>query len=675
MRRVFKIVSLQFAFALAWFTLVRAAFLWVYFDLFQSHGLLAVGRSFLHGVRFDLSVIAVVYGTLNLALFMPFAFFRKRLFLSFVQWTGLVFLLALFYIQVVDLGYYEISGRRLGNELFALGNDVPEMVKTVLLDRPFESAGYVAGNFLLAWLWLKVWKRFVFKRRTSLLIPLGQEESLRFKLAMPVAGILFLLFGTVVARGGFQIKPLSISDAFDGPSLELGHLSLNAPFTSLVYLTEAKGKKYHFKSEREAVKTVRSMLQTEEKNYLDENYTFFRKTHSKPEGIRKRNVVLLIMESFTNYMMKGRPGSKENLLPFLTELSKKSLFFENFIASGTRSFEGMVSILYGLNANPDFFFIYSPYEQNFSVPLPAVYRQYGYQTSFVFGIFYNSFKMHNLAKRAGFANVVSKEDFVNHERRSDSSWGVWDGVALDRVLKEADRATKPFFVTFFSVTTHSPWEVPDDNPEYNRFTAQKDYWKNTFLYADGMLKKFFSEAQKKPWYEETLFLVTADHSYYKSDPSNKSQGDRLKIPLVVFDPSGELQPGRISTVSSQVDILPTLLDYHGFETWHNSMGKNLLANSPHHFAFHVAGKEIMLVTQEKAVLSNFDKPLQVFDFIKDPEMKNPIPFGEDAAGRELMDFHLSYLQESNNSIIDNRLAPRDYFLKLMEGVTGKEGEK
>ncbi|HWR83953.1 MAG TPA: sulfatase-like hydrolase/transferase, partial [Candidatus Deferrimicrobium sp.] len=162
--------------------------------------------------------------------------------------------------------------------------------------------------------------------------------------------------------------------------------------------------------------------------------------------------------------------------------------------------------------------------------------------------------------------------------RSDyfSKWGVPDHVVFQRTAALIDSLPRPFQLTILTISNHEPFDLPDSS--VRRYPDDSDTSRlfNSQIYADHALGLFISEVRSYPVFDSTVFVFTADHARfgggrYRGDPVD------FHVPLLLYAPGiAAMQPGRIETFGSQIDIVPTLMGLLGGDYRHASWGRNLL---------------------------------------------------------------------------------------------------
>jgi uncharacterized sulfatase len=298
-----------------------------------------------------------------------------------------------------------------------------------------------------------------------------------------VAGLSF-----VGIRGGFQHKSINVQSAFTQGKNELGHLVLNSPYHFLRTLkNKSISKISYFKSDKEAFEIILKK----------------RDLRTSKTSSGQKNIVLIIMESFSlEYMEKG-------LMPFLQELKGKSLYFPNHMANGKRSIEALPAMLCGLPALLDEPISKSVFQGNKFVCMPKILKDSGYTNVFFHGGAKGTmgFEAYTLAQ--GFDKYYSRNDYPSG-KDYDGSWGIFDGPFFNFFIEELKETKEPFFAGFFSLTSHHPYNLPKEYA--GKFPKGTLEIHESIGYADDSLRKFFEKAKNEKWYQNSLFIITGDHT-------------------------------------------------------------------------------------------------------------------------------------------------------------------
>lgn len=287
---------------------------------------------------------------------------------------------------------------------------------------------------------------------------------------------------------------------------------------------------------------------------------------------RPLNLVIVLQESLGATFVQSLGGLP--VTPELEKLKDEGWWFEQLYATGTRSVRGIEAVVAGYAPTPARSVVkLSLAQQNFYT-LAAGLGQQGYHTEFVYGGEAHFDNMRSFFTGNGFRKVV---DIAEMRPKFVGSWGASDEDLFDKSLERLQTlhaADKPFFSLIFTSSNHEPFEFPDG--KISLHDPDKQTVNNAVKYADHALGKFIREAKKQDYWKDTVFLIVADHD-------NRVYGDAL-VPLKKFHIPGlilgaDIQPRRISTIASQVDLGPTLLSLLGVSSTHPMIGRDLVRDS------------------------------------------------------------------------------------------------
>ena len=305
----------------------------------------------------------------------------------------------------------------------------------------------------------------------------------------------------------------------------------------------------------EAFRLVRQGLAKDRSVTLGQNPTDTLRTVRNDGPEQQPNVIQITVESLSaDFLSIFNRAS--NLTPNLAEIAGKSLVFDNFYATGTRTDRGMEALTLALPPTPGRSMIKRPRNEDMFT-LGSVFRSKGYDTAFIYGGFgyfdnMNYFFGHN-GYRVIDRNGVPKEDitFAN-------VWGVCDEDLFRWTMREADAgavAGKPFHYFVMTTSNHRPFTFPDGRIDLPSKISGRA---GAVKYTDYAIGKFLRDAASKPWYKNTVFVIVADHCA-SSAGRTELPVQNYHIPLIIFSPGGHIAPGHITTLTSQVDYPPTLL--------------------------------------------------------------------------------------------------------------------
>lgn len=284
------------------------------------------------------------------------------------------------------------------------------------------------------------------------------------------------------------------------------------------------------------------------------------------------NLVIVLQESMGATFVKSLGGLP--VTPELEKLKDEGWWFEQLYATGTRSVRGIEAVVAGYAPTPARSTVkLSLSQQNFYTLADGLGRQ-GYHTEFVYGGEAHFDNMRSFFTGNGFQNIV---DIGDMKPAFVGSWGASDEDLFDKSLerlKTLHAQDKPFFSLIFTSSNHEPFEFPDGKIALH--DPDKQTVNNAVKYADYALGKFIREAKQQAYWKDTVFLIVADHD-------NRVYGDSL-VPIKKFHIPGlilgaDIEPKRIATIASQVDLAPTLLSLLGVSSTHPMIGRDLVKDA------------------------------------------------------------------------------------------------
>ncbi|MDH3305032.1 MAG: LTA synthase family protein [Gammaproteobacteria bacterium] len=324
---------------------------------------------------------------------------------------------------------------------------------------------------------------------------------------------------------------------------------------------------------------------------------------------RPKNLVIIIEESLGAEFVGALGGL--DLTPNLDALAREGLWFTNLYATGTRSVRGLEAVVSGFTPTPARSVVKLGKSQRNFFTLAQLLGNAGYDTGFIYGGEAQFDNMRRFFMNNGFDKVIDKNDYDSPV--FTGSWGVSDEDLFDRAHEEF-RASRdrPFFSLVFTSTNHSPFQFPDGRIEL--YDEEKNTVNNAVKYADYALGRFIRTAQESDYWEDTVFLVVADHNS-RVYGSEVVPIERFHIPGLIL--GGSISPGVFDPVASQIDLAPTLLSLIGVAAEHPMIGHDLTRTE----AQHAPGRAIMQfnATQaymegDKVAVLQKDLPVRQFEY-------------------------------------------------------------
>jgi phosphoglycerol transferase MdoB-like AlkP superfamily enzyme len=375
-------------------------------------------------------------------------------------------------------------------------------------------------------------------------------------------------------RGGTQQIPINQSESYFSRHNIVNLASVNNFFNLYISIFENlpnfNRNPYVFMDSKKAAEVIREIYSVKK----DTTISFLKNPHP--------NIVLLIMESWSADLIEDL-GGEPGITPEFKKLEKNGILFDQFYGSGTRSEQGMACIFGGFPAHPISSITVQPDK---FVKLPSLtqdLQKEGYYTSFYFGgqLIYGNIKSYIIFNN--FDKIMEGSDFPGNIPRGKLT--IHDQYTLAYQLNELGKQKQPFFSTLFTGSTHSPWDQPYKHP-LNWGDNEHNYI-NSAYYTDHCLGDYFANAAKQPWYDNTLFIIVADHSrnsYRNWHPYSK---EYHKIPMLFYGNviKDEFRGKRWHKLGNQHDLPATILAQLGMDHKRFHWSKNLFNPYTPDFAY------------------------------------------------------------------------------------------
>jgi phosphoglycerol transferase MdoB-like AlkP superfamily enzyme len=581
-------------------------------------------KTFLGGALFDLSAIGFINLLFILLHLIPGNFkyrngYQKGLKIAFYS-INLIFIITNF----VDLEYYKFTGRRSSYALIT-ATGMEHEIGGLLLSFIQEFWYILVGFIVLA---IVLWKSL---SKAKFIFPL---DEFNVKTTTKQFGILLLSLGVglLLARGGFGRKPLRIVDAINYSSLGNSALVLNTPFS----IMKTMGKK-------ESLVDPKFYTNTELNQIFNPVFV------SNPtENTIKKNVVILILESF------GDENLHRGFTPFMDSLATQSYYFKNGFANGKVSIDAVPSTLSSIPSLMNTSIISSGYSLNEVYGLPKILKKQGYTTSFFHGAFNGSQNFDQYCKVAGFENYFGKNEYVGPDA-FDGTWGIFDEEFMQFFNTKMSSFKEPFFSTLFSVSSHNPYTIPKKYK--GKFQKGKRKIQESIGYTDFALQKFFASAKKEKWYNNTLFVIVADHT--SSEPTAekyRTNVGKFRIPILFFDSSNENLKGVVEKNFQQIDVLPSILDYLHIKDKVVTFGKPF--RSDKNYAVYYLDNIYHLIQDDFYMAFDGQKAIGLYNFKTDELLKNNLLAKDKKRAVEMENFIKAYVQSFNERMILDQLTEK-----------------
>lgn len=620
-----KVLLVRFVFALSMLSLTRIIFFLYNLESFSN----VHAMDWITGIWFDLITLCLLLLPFIFVSVLP-GYFQDNFFARFIKKATFILpLLGIVSLNILDTEYYNFTQKRSTADLFAIvsaGNDVAQLLTSFITDFWLLIVLFVLFAYFVFWMY----------RRTDLIV--SAQKKTTYSLQRQLIYFLLPLTLTVLGgRGGTSLKPISPIDATLYTEPQNSALVLNSAFTFL----KSYGKADLLEKQYFSEKKLRLLVNPIKK--------------SKPAHLLtpKTNVMIIMLESFGNEWV-GAFNEGKTYTPFFDSLIKQSWTFENGISNGKKSIEAVPSILASLPTWMDNPYISSAYGGNDVQSLPTLLKKEGYSSAFYHGATNGSMRFNSFAKKMGFDQYIGRAEY-NNDAHFDKTWGILDEYFNPWTAQQVSKLKAPFCATLFTLSSHHPYFVP----KKWRKSLKKGPHPicRSIEYGDMSLKLFFEQAKKEVWYNNTLFVLVADHTPSTASKLYSLRTQMYKIPIVFFDPQGRLPKRKEKVIFQQLDILPTVLDLLEVTTQYYAFGNSFYAPTPREALSYLEGTYYYFSGNKLLYFSN-DQPSHLIDFTnKSIHPKNTISNYPKEA--QLMTHRTKALiQRYNHDLIHNKTRVR-----------------
>lgn len=601
-----------FATVLALFILmlIRVFFFFKYQSFFQDLSLSEVFLSLLYGFRVDIITIFTFLGIFILILSLPFKFVFNKRFKKYLAVLWSVIFSFILMICIADILYFEFSNRHVSNEILAIFDDI-----NILLSMAFNSMlFYTLGSFIFF--------AIIFYINIKIFTADLQSKSINQKSYIALFIVILILFAGI--RNTIYGKSFGISDAYVVQKNSSGTLAINGFFSFYRTIFVYKGtKKVKLMPFNEASLLAKEYLKSEKFSFTNDNLPIQRALNEQKK-IRnfedKPNILIILLESWGAEHIDGFTKYKElNVTPYFKELSQKSLKFTNFYANGYRSIYGITSIYTGITLPSGFQYLGSGLELTRLSYLGRIAKNNSYSTIAMQSSNKRSYRVDAVSSLAGFDDFYGAEDMPNIELVDSGrkpQTGTYDFNMFDFMHKKLNSQKEPFLGFMFTSTNHSDFYLPSAKFErYLHTLSGYNGFLNSLIYVDNAIERFMKSIEKEPWFDNTIFIFTADHGH--SDALNEigkelRKGDKAepsiehyRIPLLIYSPK-YFEAQEIKTLGSQNDIMPTIIDILGFKDSFSAMGNSLFDETvKNRFVYSFGGDKISFIDKQCFITYNY----------------------------------------------------------------------
>ncbi|MBQ6062090.1 MAG: sulfatase-like hydrolase/transferase [Prevotella sp.] len=522
----------------------------VYF--FENYSYFSHNLSFSHlmeilrgGLMFDTSAILVTNIPYIVLMLLPWHGKETKAYQQICKWIFIVINGLALAVNLCDAVYFRYTMRRTTTTVFnEFSNE--SNIGSVFLTEAVHHFYLILIFIFLVWCMYKLYRKPRLQR--------NDYHWWKYDLAMLLSLALFAPFVVAGIRGGWTtaVRPITISNAnqYVNRPMEAA-LVLNTPFS--LYRTIGKNvftipQYYDDAKEMEAV---------------------YSPIHSSvvQDTMIKKNVVIFIVESFGREYIGALNKSLDNsqyqgYTPCVDSLIAKSVTFTHTYCNGRKSIDGMPSILSSIPMFVEPFFL-TPASMNRVSGIASLLSEEGYSTAFFHGAQRGSMGFQAFARATGFQEYYGREDYNADKRFGgdndfDGMWAIWDEPFLQYYATKMSEMKEPFMTAVFTASSHHPYAIPE---KYKGVYPEEGIIIHKCIrYTDMAIGKFFEKVSKEPWFNNTIFVLTSDHTNLSDHEYYQTDLGGFCSPIIIYEPgNAERQPEVQDKIAQQIDILPTVM--------------------------------------------------------------------------------------------------------------------
>ena len=616
------------------YTISRLFFFWVNVDLYPNVSVNHLLDMLAGGLRFDLTALLYLNSLYLLFVLLPLpsTIRNHHNYISTAKWAFWVPNILGFIVNCMDIVYVRFTDRRTTCTVFTEFQNDGNLVSIIW--QSIWQYWYVTlfGIALLTLLILCTRKQW------HVATPRKTWVYYTAEIVLMLATIYFIVIGI---RGGFgkYTRPITISNAMQYTNTpQETAILLNTPFSLMKSLENTMYIHPHYFNDEE-IEELFSPIHTDE---IEEN-----------GRLGQVNVVVLILESFSkeyigfyNQHIDGYNG----FTPFLDSLLAQSVTYTHSFASGRKSIDAMPSVLSSIPMliEP---YIVTPYSTNAVSSLAACLKEEGYATAFFHGAPNGSMGFQAYARSAGFEQYLGMDEYDGIEA-FDGTWAIWDEEFLQYYARSMNQMKQPFMTAIFTASSHHPFRVPKQYEGVFPRGTQPIH--QCVGYTDYSLREFFAYAKQQDWYENTLFVLTADHTNQVSLPEYATAKGIFEVPIAFYSPRWNQGNLQIQGAVSQTDIMPSVLAYLGYSKPFFAFGEDILTQEKKH-PYAVCYNHPVYQLLSDSLLLQFDgkEVCAVYNHQNDPMLQYNI--AEQTNTQEKETFLRAYIQQYIYRLTTNQL--------------------
>jgi len=493
-----------------------------------------------------------------------------------LKWLFLLVNTLILLVNFIDIKFFEFEQKRLTTDIFNkawLGNDTLTLLPQFIKDFWYLILLFIgfAGAMIY---WYPSFKKKYY-------VEVGKISQFLWQSIIAIVVMTGFVLG---ARGTLGLKPIRIISAAQYTAPENISIILNSSFTLIktINKNELKIPEYYMQEQ------------------LDSVYSPVH-CYASNQPFQPKNVVIFILESFGREY-SGLLNSGVGYMPNLDSIMQCGLTFRNGFANGKRSIDAVPSLLSGIPEIMESAFVTSSYSGNPIESIGDLLKKKGYHTAFYHGGKNGTMGFDTFVTLAGIEKYYGLNEYPDADRDFDGNWGIYDEPYLQYFCKELTQTPKPFFATVFTLSSHHPYSIPEKYA--GKFPKGNLVNLESIGYADFALGEFFRTASKQPWFKNTLFVFSADHTAQSELAFYKTDVGKYAIPICFYSPGDTLLTGFSDEICQQTDVFPSIMDYLHYKEPFVAFGSSVFDSTEKKFAITYSNGLYQLIYRDTAYTFN-----------------------------------------------------------------------
>lgn len=589
---------------------------------------------FLGGMRFDIAAIAILNAPFILALALPLNITNKKGYSIICNFYFVIVNSIGILLQCVDIAYFPYVFKRLSADIFtyisSANFDISALLPLFIKQFWYLLILFIACIFLLIWTNICCRKFLIHSKQNNI------ENKTQNITKQILIFLTIILLSITAIRGGWQLRPIQIVNACSYATPQYLPLVLNTPFSIISTLGNKTTEKYMYFNNLEEAEKYFSPIQNN-----------FSTTNIQPQTTK--NVIIIVLEGISQELMKFYQNNNLKCCSFLDSLAYKSLAF-NGIANGKRTMEGIPAIVCGMPSLMSSAYIETPFAMN-KIQYPVeILKNQGFNTYFFHGGENGTMNFESFCHSIGYQHYFGKNEYPE-ATDYDGHWGISDWSYLRYVAQTLDTIHQPFFSTILTLSSHHPFEIPQDAPRKSYPQGPHKMYAVS-SYTDDALAEFFRIISQKSWYDSTLFIITADHAYEGSSSATQNAYTAYQIPMLFFHPKAD-SAIFFPQFMQQTDIMPSLFAYLGINQHFICFGHNIFDNKYTPKAFNYLSNIYQIYINNHLLQFDGKNIVSWYNVQEDKLLQNRLPI--DTQADSALIILKALLQSYSNRLIDNNL--------------------